>query len=227
MKRLPSNSLVLETQIFFQSTLALSFSALCTLSPFSFSIRNAFWPELCCSISWLHYQLLAIKPLHLKQMITPTFIGTPDSAPLGAPLPCRPFNKKCAQHCTVYRHSWGDQAPPCYRANRTCPSATSALLFLFSGEDGASCQRLAALNSRRDIFLKLDSKPQQATHSCAPRPVSSVEMATAQTEASCATARTTARTTATRSSASRRQVSLCHHNGFFQQLLIARARDGL
>lgn len=40
----------------------------------------------CCSSSHC-------KTLHLEQIITLTFIVTPDSAPLGLPLPCRPFNK--------------------------------------------------------------------------------------------------------------------------------------
>lgn len=83
-------------------------------------------------VLWRMYYLLHCCPsshhktLHLKQMITLTFIETPDSAPLGPPLPCRPFNKNV--HNVV--HNVGtigmSRHRPRYQAGITCPSTTSA-----------------------------------------------------------------------------------------------------
>lgn len=108
------------------------------------------WNNICCYISrlysqrkakgnivlWRMYYLLHCcasshhKSLHLKQMITLTFIGTPDSAPVGPPLPCRPFNKNV--HIVV--HNIGTigrtRRRLRYQACITCPSTTSALFSL-------------------------------------------------------------------------------------------------
>lgn len=85
------------------------------------------------------------KAPRLKRMITPTFIGTPDSAPLGPPLPCRPFNKNVRDVVGTIGTTRRRRRRLRYQAYYiTCPSTTSALFcFLSSSEDVASGQRLA------------------------------------------------------------------------------------
>lgn len=89
--------------------------------------RILFYEE--CIICSIAAPLVTVKNLHLKQMITLTFIGTPDSAPLGPPLPCRPFNKNVQNVVDSVGTIGTTRRRLRYQADISCPSTTSALLF--------------------------------------------------------------------------------------------------